>query len=268
MKVLMMAGFLGSMALSGTVFGQYEKVFYTDTTFETDTYKVEIDNIVALPKEVKFRMTITNKTSDWVLYVPEEGKFEMGGKPLSFKEDKLLIAPYDSKKRVLKATGDKLNDARSFNFVCNGFHKVTLKEATKSPEFKLPIASNEFVAGNFKVVLVNSSKTTAKTEVKFNVTYNGEGIGFASPAKMSMRMPDGNVYATVKSKADVVPIEKGKTESITAGWAKMEGGSKNDMQMVEMWLMFNDVFQESTQTKMDKAIIPLRWNEAMTIGKK
>ncbi|TSJ41674.1 hypothetical protein [Fluviicola chungangensis] len=268
MKVFMIAGFIGTMVLSGTVFGQYEKVYYNDTTFETETYKVEIDNVVALPKEVKFRMNITNKTNDWLLYIPEEGKFEVGGKPLSFKEDKLLIPPYDSKKRVLKATGDKLNDPRSFNFVCDGFYKVTLKDATKSPEFKLPIASNEFIAGNFKVTLVNSSKTTAKTEVKFNVTYNGEGIGFASPAKMSMRMPDGNVYATVKSKADVVAIEKGKTESITAGWSKMEGGSKNDMQMVEMWLIFNDVFQESTQAKIDKATIPLRWNEALTLGKK
>jgi archaellum component FlaF (FlaF/FlaG flagellin family) len=268
MKVLMMAGFLGSMALSGTVFGQYEKVFYTDTTFETDNYKVEIDNIVAAPKEVKFRMTITNKTNDWILYVPEEGKFEMGGKPLSFKEDKLLIPPYENKKRILKATGAGLNDARSFNFVCDGFHKVTLKEASKSPEFKLPISSNEFVSGNFKAVLVNSSKTSAKTEVKFNVTYNGEGLGFVSPAKISMRMPDGNVYATAKSKADVVAIEKGKTESITAAWSKMEGGSKNDMQMVEMWLIFNGVFQESAQLKAEKTIVPLRWNEAMTIGKK
>lgn len=264
----MMAGFLGSMALSGTVFGQYDKVFYKDTTFETEHYKVEIDNVVALSKEVKFRMNITNKTSDWVMYIPEEGKFEMAGKPLSFKEGKLMIPPYDSKKRILRATGEGLNDAREFNFVCDGFYKVTLKEASKSPEFKLPIASNEFAAENFKVVLVNSSKTTGKTEVKFNVTYNGEGLGFASPAKMSMRMPDGNVYATTKSKADVVVLEKGKTESITASWNKMEGGSKNDMQLVEMWLMFNGVFQESTQAKEAKSVVPLRWNEAMTIGKK
>lgn len=268
MRLLIVAGFLGSLAFSGKAFSQYEKVYYNDTTFETDNYKVEIDNIVALAKEVKFRMTITNKTNDWVLYVPEEGKFEMGGKPLQFKEDKLLIPPYEDKKRTLRATGTGLNEARSFNFVCNGFYKVILKDASKAPEFKLPVASNEFVAENFKIVLVNSSKTTAKTEVKFNVTYNGEGIGFASPAKMTMRMPDGNVYATNKAKADVVAIEKGKTESITASWSKMEGGSKNDMQLVEMWLQFAGVFQESTQVKIDQVVLPLRWNEALTIGKK
>lgn len=268
MKVLMIAGFLGVMALSGTVFGQFEKVYYNDTTFETDNYKVEIDNVVALPKEVKFRMTITNKTNDWVLYVPEEGKFELGGKALTFKEDKLLIPPFENKKRVLRGTGTGLNDARTFNFVCEGFYKVRLKDASKSPEFRLPISSNQFVAENFKVTLVNSSKTTAKTEVKFNVTYTGEGLGFISPAKISMRMPDGNVYATARAKADVVPIEKGKTESILATWTKMEGGSKNDMQLVEMWLMFAGVFQESIQVKIDKTIIPLRWNEALTIAKK
>jgi archaellum component FlaF (FlaF/FlaG flagellin family) len=268
MRLLLVAGFLGSIALSGNVFGQYEKVYYNDTTFETDNYKVEIDNIVAVAKELKFRMNITNKTNDWVLYIPEQGKFEVGGKALDFKEESLLIPPFESKKRVLRATGSGLNDARSFNFVCEGFYKVRLKDPLKAPEFKLPASLNEFTVENFKVTLVNSTKTSAKTEVKYSVTYLGDGYGFISPAKIATRLPDGNVYITSKSKADVFGIKKGETETFTASWSKMEGGSKNDMQMIEMWVLFVGVFQESTQVKIDKAVIPLRWNDALTIGKK
>ncbi|WP_343606336.1 hypothetical protein [Fluviicola sp.] len=268
MKILVAAGILGSMTLAGNTYGQYEKVYYNDTTFETESYKVEIDNIVALPKEVKFRMSITNKTNDWVLYNSDESKFEIGGKSLDTKDKFILIAPHDSKKKVMRAVGANLNEARSFNFVCEGFYKVVLKEAVATPEFRLPASSNEFVAGNFKITLANSLKETGRTDVKFKVTYNGEGLAFISPAKVAVKMPDGNLYATTRSKADVFAMKKGETETFQASWDRMEGGSKMDMQLVEMLIHFEGVFQESTQTKMDRAVIPLRWNDALTIGKK
>ena len=263
-----MAGNLWSMALSGTVFGQYEKVYYNDTTFETEYYKIEIDNVVALPKEVKFRMSITNKTNDWVMYNSDESKIEIGGNALATKDKFILIAPHDSKKKVMRAVGAKLNDARSFNFVCGGFYKVALNTAEKTPIFRLPASANEFVAGNFKITLANSLKETGRTDVKFKVTYNGEGMGFVSPAKVSVEMPDGNLYATTRSKADVIALKRGETESFQASWDRMEGGSKMDMQLVEMLIHFEGVFQESTQTKVEATTIPLRWNDALTIGKK
>ncbi|MNK09761.1 hypothetical protein D3C87_277360 [compost metagenome] len=268
MKVLVVAGLLGSMTFSGTVFGQYDKVFYRDTTFETEQYKVQIDNVVALAKEVKFRMSITNKTSDWIMYSSDESKIEIGGNALDTKDKFILIAPHESKKKVIRAVGANLNNARSFNFVCDGFYKVTLKEAVAAPVFRLPASTNEFIAGNFKVILANTLKETGKTDVKFKVTYTGEGLGFVSPARISVKMPDGNMYATARSKADVIVLKKGETESMSASWDRMEGGSKMDMQLVEMLIHFEGVFQQSSQTKIQAATIPLGWNDALTIGKK
>lgn len=264
----MMAGLAGSMALSGTVYGQYEKVFYNDTTFETAYCKIEIDNVVALPKEVKFRMNIINKTNDWIMYSSDESKIEIGGNKLDTKDKFILIPPHDSKKKVMRGVGAKLNDARSFNFVCGGFYKVALNNAEASPIFRLPASTNEFVAGNFKVTLANSLKETGRTDVKFKVTYNGEGLGFISPAKVSVEMPDGNLYATTRSKADVIVLKKGETESFQASWDRMAGGSKMDMQLVEMLIHFEGVFQESTQTKIETVTVPMRWNDALTMGKK
>ncbi|MNX97055.1 hypothetical protein D3C86_1294040 [compost metagenome] len=81
-------------------------------------------------------------------------------------------------------------------------------------------------------------------------------------------MPDGNMYATARSKADVIVLKKGETESMSASWDRMEGGSKMDMQLVEMLIHFEGVFQQSSQTKIQAATIPLGWNDALTIGKK
>lgn len=86
------------MSFAGTVFGQYEKVYYRDTTFETDLCKITIDNIVALPKEVKFRMSISNKTGDWVLCNSEESNFVVNGAKLSSKDKYILIPPFDCNK--------------------------------------------------------------------------------------------------------------------------------------------------------------------------
>lgn len=259
---------LACMSFAGTVFGQYEKVYYRDTTFETDLCKITIDNIVALPKEVKFRMNISNKTADWVLYNCEESSFVVNGTKLAPKEKYVLIPPFDSKKKVMQGLGSNLNAARSFEFYCDGFKKVSLNAALKAPEFRLPASVNEFSVGDFKVTLANVSKTTAKTDVKYNVTYSGEGLGFVSPAKVSVKMPDGNSYVSAKSKADVIAIKKGETESFVASWERFEGGSKMDMQLVEMLLQFENVFQTSSQEKVPVSTVTLTWNDALTIGKK
>lgn len=39
---------------------KYDKIYYKPVHFENEVVKVEIDNIVSLPKETKFRMSITN----------------------------------------------------------------------------------------------------------------------------------------------------------------------------------------------------------------
>lgn len=262
---------LGLVVLtSAFVLGQkatYEKIFYKNVSFENDVVKVEIDNIVSLEKETKFRMSITNKTNSYLIYNSEESNFDVPGQDVRAKDKSLLIEPNSTKKKVFRAFGNGLNAIEQFKFSCEGFYVIHMQNPLEAPEFRLPASSNKFTAGNFESTLSKSSKSTAKTDVKFNVTYKGDQYGFIFPSLISVRMPDGNNYATTKSKDDVIILKKGESDSYTASWDRMPGGRVNDMQLVEMFILFTGVFVEGTTERVAGQSLLMEMDDAMTQGK-
>lgn len=268
MKNSLLILMLGCFA--ATTYGQkatYEKLFYKNVSFENEVVKVEIDNIVSLEKETKFRMTITNKTSSYLIYNSEESHFDVPGQDVRAKDKSMLIEPHATKRKVFRAFGNKLNTIEQFKFTCEGFYVIHMQAPLESPEFRLPASSNKFTTGNFESTLNKSSKTTAKTDVKFNVTYKGDQYGFIFPSLISVRMPDGNAYATTKSKDDVIILKKGESDSYTASWDRMPGGRVNDMQLVEMFIMFSGVFVEGTTERVAGQSLSMEMDDAMTQGK-
>jgi hypothetical protein len=260
--------FLLLTAVSNFSFGQYEKVYFKDTVIETAQVRIMLDNIVAVPKELKFRMTITNKTDDWILYDSEASKFEVNGTTQASNDKYVLIPPRESKNRVMRTLGVNMNTTREFKFLCDGLKLVKLQKALVVEPFRLPAAKNQFEFGNFKVTMINLEKTTSKTDVKFQVEYNGDGLGFVSPAKVSVKMPDGNSYATIHAKKETFVVKHNEPKNFNATWERMTGGAANDMQLVEMFIQFEGVFQESTQTDLKALPFSIRWDDALTIGKK
>ncbi len=246
---------------------KYEKVFYKTVSFENDIVKVEIDNIVSLPKETKFRMSITNKTSDYLIYNSEESNFEIPGQDVRAKDKSFMIEPNGSKKKVYRAFGENLNEVQQFNFVCEGFYQIKLNEPFTAENFRLPVSTNTFKVGPYDVSHAGNKKATGKTDVKFNVTYKGDNLGFIIPNRIAVKMPDGNTYATANSKDDAVILKKGESDSFSASWGRMPGGRLNDMQLVEMWITFTEVFVEGVPTKKDGETLEIVWDEAMTAGK-
>lgn len=248
-------------------YGQYEKVYFKDTVIETDQARIVLDNVVAIAKELKFRMAITNKTEDWLLYQSEESKFEINGNTQSSNDKYVLIPPRDTKSRVMRTLGTNMNSIRDFKFLCNGLKLVKLTAPLEAPTFRLPVSKNEFEVGNFKIAVLKNEKTTAKTDVKFQITYKGDGLGFVSPSKVSVKMPDGNLYATIHSKAETFAVKQNEPKNFSATWERMTGGSANDMQLVEMLIHFTGVFQESKQTDLKGVQFTMHWDDAMTVGK-
>ena len=258
---------LTTSILSAQDAAKYEKLFYKDVTFENDVVKVEIDNIVSLPKETKFRMSITNKTSDYLIYNSEESSFEIPGQDVKAKDKSFMIEPNGSKKKVYRAFGENLNTVEAFKFVCEGFYQVKMQEPLTAENFRLPVAANNFKVGPYDVAHVNHKKATGKTDIKFSVTYKGENLGFIMPSNVAVIMPDGNSYATANSKDDAVILKKGESDTFSASWNRMPGGSKNDMQLREMNITFNSVFVEGIPVQVKGETLSIEWDEAMTAGK-
>lgn len=246
---------------------KYDKIYYKPVHFENEVVKVEIDNIVSLPKETKFRMSITNKTGDYLIYNSEESSFTIPDQNVSAKDKSFIIEPNGSKTKVYRAFGENLNTIESFTYVCEGFYQVKMQNPLEAENFRLPVAKNNFTVGPYSVSHVGHKKATGKTDIKFTANYQGDNLGFIFPVNIAVIMPDGNSYATANSKGNPIILKKGESDSFSAYWNRMPGGSKNDMQLREMNITFLGVFVEGTPVKVAGKSISIEWDEAMTDGK-
>ncbi|MGQ0829959.1 MAG: hypothetical protein ACT4ON_16350 [Bacteroidota bacterium] len=244
---------------------KYAKIFYKDFKVETSDLTISIDNAVSTDAETKFKLKITNKTSDYIIYKPEESKFVINGKELKPAEKWLVISPNDSDFKIINLKGTEYNTIKSYSFVVDGLYKVSARiQGVPAPDFKLPASQNDFKAGNFSCSLGKLSKESDKTDVKFECAYNGEKIGFVFPSRVAVKMPDGKDYANAKSKAKVIMLLKGEKDTFTLQWDRMEGGKSMDMQLVDMFIKWNESFVEASPEKMKSETLELAFDETMS----
>jgi transcriptional antiterminator Rof (Rho-off) len=252
----------------------FEKLFYKDLTKETDQVTVTVDNAVSTPGETKFKLKVTNKTNDYILYKPMESKFIIDGKESKPKEKMLIIKPNSSDFVTINLKGAGYNKIKSYSFVIDGLYSVSTNgKAIEVPNFKLPAAQNEFKAGDFNCTMTNVTKESDKTEVKFKCSYNGDKIGVIHNTRAGVKMPDGNEYANAKkpglleSKAKEVLVMKGEEESVNLKWDRMEGGRAMDMQKVAMDIVWHATFTEAPAVKLKGETLEMEFDEATTIAK-
>lgn len=237
---------------------KYEKLYYKDLAKETNEVKITVDNAVSTAGETKFKLKITNLTGDYIVFKPEESKFIVNGKETAPKEKWLIIKPNESDFRVINLKGAGYNAIQNYSFVVGGLYIASTKgKVIDAPNFELPVAKNDFEAGDFKSTVSNVYKESDRTEVKFKCAYNGQKVGFIQPAKASVKMPDGKEYANAKSKADVIMLTKGQDDSFSLKWDKMEGGRAMDMQKVPMTIIWHDAFSESELKSLNAETLDL-----------
>ena len=248
---------------------KYEKLYYKDSKVETNDLVITVDDAVSTAAETKFKLKITNKTADYIIYKPEESKFIINGKEFKPTEKWLIILPNESDFRVVNLKGADYNAVKNYSFVLDGLYKVpSTKGVVTVPDFKLPPSQNDFKADNFSCTLVKLVKESDKTEVKFKCAYNGNKIGFVFPSKASVKMPDGKEYANGKSKSRPILLLRGESDDFILKWDRMEGGKAMDMQIVEMIIKWNETFLEADTEKMKSETIELGFDEVMSKDKR
>ncbi len=257
---------------TGTLMAQkdvkYEKLFYKDMKEDHQDLTIIVDNAVSNEGETKFKLKIVNNTADYVLFKVSESKFVINGKEFQVSEKPLFISPNESGSRVVNVKGAGYNSVKNYEFVVDGLYKVPADApGIQAPDFMLPAARNDFKTGPFTCKLGKVKKESAVTNARFDCTYNGSKLGFIFPSKVAVKMPDGREYANEKSKAGEIVLTRGESDYFTLTWSRMEGGSKMDMQKVDMLLKWNDAFVEMTPEKLPSKKLELSWDEPLTIEK-
>ncbi len=249
----------------------YAKLFYTVAPLETDDVSITVDNAVSTDAETKFKLKIKNKTPDYIIFKPEESKFVINGKEMKPSEKWVVLAPNEEDFRIVNLKGAGYNSITSYSFVMDGLYKVSSStKGIETPDYRLPVTKNDFKTGNFSVTMNKLYKQSDATNLKMDVVYNGDKIGFVFPDKAGVKMPDGNEYATVKSsglfaKSSALMLTKGKGDSFTLNWNRMEDKAKTmDMQKAEMFVKWNDTFAEVTPEHLKTETLQMTINEAIS----
>lgn len=248
---------------------KFEKVFYKDFKIETDEYSAEISNVISVATEAKFKLVLKNKTADFLIFDASQCVLKIGGNALTPKDKFITIEPFESKSRTISALGKDLNTFFEYEFTLAGVQRVIPSGADiTAPAFKLPVSNNDFQAGPFHAQLKNHKKESGDSFVKYDVQYKGNKVGFITPSKINVLMPDGNTYANTDSKGKTFLLFPGDSEKFYASWSKMPGGRLNDMQLVEMIINFPGVFAEGEAKNLEAKVANIVWDEALTTAKK
>lgn len=253
---------------------KYDKLYYKNIILETNEVTISVDNAVSTDGETKFKLKITNKTADYIMFKPEECKFIVNGKESKPTEKPKTIEPNSSDWLIVNLKGAGYNSVKNYTFEIGGLYKVsTSGTVVKADDFRLPATKNDFKAGSFGLNLSKLTKESGKTEAKFDCAYNGDKVAIVFPSKMGLKMPDGNEYASVQpkgllAKKGPILMTKGQTEGLTGNWERMQGGKAMDMQKVEMFIKWNETFTEVTPEKLKNETLTFEFDEALTEAKK
>ncbi len=226
---------------------EYTKIMYnTSDVVNEDDYSISFKNVVATKEYCKFAITITNKTDDILLFVPQQGEFifEFGNRKPDSKD--FYIMPHNSKTKTLTVNGGDQFLQEKFSAKLGLLVRIsTEKEVVETPNFTLPATKNSFTTGDFNVVLKKYSASTKEAKAIFECTYTGPSIAVVNASHLSVsaknrKTDETVVYANDNKKSKPKPLKNGEKVKITAVFHIP--GRIVDMQFATMEIIWNNTF--------------------------
>lgn len=270
----MKAKFLSLIALFSLQMAQaqnevkYEKLYYQDQEKDFNEYSVKIDNAVSTAGVTKFKIKITNKSNDYIMFKPSECTVTIQGKTEKISEKELLIAPGSSDFKTIDVKGNGYNRVRDYEFNLSGIYKIpTDGKVLNVPNFNLPPSENEMTSGPINLNMTSLEKTTGKTSAKFDCRYTGSKVLILDETKVAVKMPDGYEYVNdnkgggLLQSSGPVLLTKGQSEKISLKWERMQGGKSMDMQKVKMEILWRKAFIESEPVKLKNEVLKMEFDE-------
>jgi len=243
---------------------KYEKIMYKDVTTEGDGITVTAKDAVSNFEMTKFKLKIANKSEDIIIFKPQESKLKANAKEFTPKEKVMEMPPGDADGKVINFTGPDFL-VNSYAYEMSGIYKVsTTSNSIQTVDFQLPPSQNEFKTGNFTCTMVDLSKETDKTAVKFDCRYTGDKVGVIHPGRAAVKLPDGTEVANAKSSGNPIILEKGESKKFTLHWNRMEGGKATDMQKIKMMIIWRNTFIESEMVKLKPVLLDFQIDETLS----
>lgn len=241
---------------------KYEKIIYNEISHESGNLMIYAVDAVSTEAYFKFKLRIQNKSNDYVLIDLNKLRVVLpDGREFKPTEKALGIAPGEFGTRVIDIKGPDFRETK-LKINLDGISSAPINgKVFEAPIFKLPVSSNDFTVGPFKVVQKLNEIKTDITLVKFEVTYTGNDIGVLQTYKTVLKMPSGNEFATMSSNRKATLLGPGDSDVFNVRWENIDVKQNGDMQKVQMQILFKDAFMESIASKIPATSFEININE-------
>lgn len=213
---------------------------YKNTSIETADYQIYIEDAVSKSEYIKFKVRITNKTNDYLIYQPSEVIFNVGSQKLTSDDRQFMIAPGKEEWRIINVIGKGLLEPKYYIDI--NILKISISQATlvTAENFYIPTKINSFKIGDFECRVDRLDIKKKKSRLKFICLYKGEGIGIVETNKCTAVFPKGD---KVQNKWDrVFLFEKDKWDAFIVDVYDVPNGCNMEESFSIAW---NDTFKKS-----------------------
>jgi hypothetical protein len=233
---------------------------------ENDEYIITIEDVVSNVKYAKFKIKITNKTSDYLLYKGDECIYIADAINVKAQEKPVFIEPFSTKSKVIEFKGTEGFHLDKFVAEIKGLYRITIGETNyTAPDFQLPPSSKDFTSGPFVCTLLKTEQETQSTWARFSCKYNGQKIGFINPAKCVVKLPDGKEFSSTNLKSKAEMLLPGEDSKFLADF--QIPAKTADMQFTTMNIVWKESFIESTAKPLPSQKVSFEIDPAKTAAR-
>lgn len=267
-KTLLFLFLLGAFCFRAQESGKFADpkfVFaYKETSFETDDYKIYIEDAINVNAFSKFKIRVFNKTNDYLVLKPADIAFKIGNQTIFGKDKQLVIPPNEEASKVIDVKGKGLQEEKYTIEIKNIYKVSNAGVAVKTEDLAVPVNQKEFTNGPFKCVIKRNDLQTNKTLLRIECTYTGDAVGILAPNKAIAVMPKGQENQnSYRNKNNL--MEKGKPEDFLIDIREMKGAG--DMQKDAWKIVWGETFKESKMEPAAGGTIPMEIDRKKTAEK-
>lgn len=233
---------------------KWKTVYFEDNMVATPNAKVSFLDVVSEDNLITGTLKIENLTGKTLVIKPEECSYTLPAGETFSKKKWMVIAPRQNESKSIDVKGENIKTKETV-FKIGGFYICNSSEIAVAPNAVLP-PEKEIYVGNFKLELVDWSKTGPEIRIRYIITYTGDKVGLLDPSQVTIKATTGEEYKNLKDDYELLSFRKKENYTVDFVFTN-DSKTKNSM-------LWNKSFSEGVPEKLGAVSFLVKIDEKKT----